>query len=111
MNQDGISYLDIASAFAHHAWTSAINAYWNPLYPVLLASALALSRSSGAADFVLAHAVNFLILIGSLFCFHFFWTELLRAQKNLFPSSALSVAPSWTRHLVGYSLFFSCSLV
>ncbi len=110
MNEDGISYLEIASAYAHHSWAAAISAYWNPLYPVLLALALVLHRSSGAADFVAAHAVNFVIFAVSFFCFRFFWSELLRRQRNLSPLSTFSEVPRWVWELLGYSLFFSCSL-
>ena len=110
MNEDGISYLEVASAYARHSWAAAISAYWNPLYPVLLALALALHRSSGATDFVIAHAVNFVIFAGSFFCFRFFWAELLCRQRNLSPLSAFSEAPRWVWELLGYALFFSCSL-
>src|SRR5437868_1448401 len=34
---DGISYLEIASAYLHRDWTNAINAYWSPLYSWVLA--------------------------------------------------------------------------
>ena len=111
INEDGISYLEVASAYARHSWAAAVSAYWNPLYPALLALAFTLHRSSsGAADFAAAHAVNFVLFLGSFFCFQFFWAELRRTQKNLFPSSTFSEAPSWVWQLLGYALFFSCSL-
>jgi hypothetical protein len=110
MNPDGISYLEVASAYVHHAWGAAINGYWNPLYPSLLAPALALKHSAGVRDFVLAHVVNLLIFTLSLLSFRFFFTGLLRMQRTLFPVSAFSDVPVWVWELLGSALFISCSL-
>lgn len=110
MNEDGISYLELASAYVHHSWTSAINVYWSPLYPALLAPALVLKHSTGAEDFVVAHLVNFGCFCISLLSFRFFFLELLRTQRHLFPVSSFSDVPVWVWHLLGYALFISCSL-
>src|SRR5271169_5533714 len=36
LDADGVSYLDIATAFWQGNWHAAINGYWSPAYPVLL---------------------------------------------------------------------------
>src|ERR1700731_234050 len=40
MYSDGISYLDIADAIQRADWTSALNAYWSPLYASVLAAVM-----------------------------------------------------------------------
>jgi hypothetical protein len=110
MNEDGISYLEIAAAYAHHAWSSAISAYWNPLYPLALAPALSMVRPSGPIAFLIAHCVNLLIFIVSLFCFRFFYTQAVAMHRTLWPSSLLSQVPSWVIDVTAFCLFLSCAL-
>ena len=40
IDPDSISYLEMGDAFLRRDWQMAINAYWSPLYPWLLAVAL-----------------------------------------------------------------------
>jgi len=44
MNVDGISYLDLASAYLSHNGSAAVNGYWSPLYPWILGAAMWLTR-------------------------------------------------------------------
>ncbi|MEI6084389.1 MAG: hypothetical protein WCS70_08820 [Verrucomicrobiota bacterium] len=77
MNPDGVSYLDLATYAVAGEWRHVVNAFWSPLYPGLLAVALAVVRPEPAAIFPLVHAVNFLVFLGALFCFERFLDELL----------------------------------
>jgi len=92
---DGISYLDVADAIAHGHWAASVNATWSPLYPWLLAGALAF-KPSGYWEPTAVHFVNFLIYLGALACFYFFWAPLVRKE------------PGWM--IFGYAMFAWSSL-
>ena len=72
VNADGISYLDLAEAWARGDWPAALNAYWSPLYSWLLAPAVVLARQARAWEAPLAHAVNFVVFVGVLAAFECF---------------------------------------
>jgi hypothetical protein len=112
-NTDGISYLDVASAFARHDWSSAINAYWSPLYPFLLSIGLRLFKPAAYWEFTVVHFVNFFIFLGSAAAFQFFLSRFMRdrsVRTKAAGSDALSVLPEWAMRALGYSLFLWCSL-
>lgn len=92
---DGISYLDMADAIAHGHWAAGANATWSPLYPLILAGALAF-RPSGYWEPTAVHFVNFLIYLAALACFHSFWAPLVRKE------------PAWM--IFGYAIFAWSSL-
>lgn len=110
MNEDGISYLEIGWAYAHQPLTSAISTYWNPLYPVLLAPVLAVSRPSPSGEFVIVHVVNFLIFALSLCAFAFFFKRLEAFQRLLYFRPAVPDVSPWVWQMLGYALFLSCTL-
>lgn len=112
-NTDGISYLDVASAFARHDWNGAINAYWSPLYPFLLSIGLRLFKPAAYWELTVVHFVNFLIFLGSAAAFQFFLSRfmLYRSRRAMAAESeGLSVLPEWATCALGYSLFLWCSL-
>ena len=39
LDGDAVSYMDIADLLHAHRWAGAINGYWHPLYPAVLAAA------------------------------------------------------------------------
>lgn len=71
-NPDGVSYLDIADAYREGRWSDAVNGYWSPLYPGLLAAFGAVLGLPSSADFVLAHIVNVAAFIAALAAFEYF---------------------------------------
>jgi hypothetical protein len=75
---DGISYLEIADAYASGKWREAINAYWSPLYSWLIAVTHLLFRPSPAQELPLLHALGFAIFLFALFAFELFIRELRR---------------------------------
>ncbi len=89
MSNDGVSYLDMASAVAQGDWAAAINGYWSPLYPLLIGCALWIVKPAPMHEFALVHAVNFLIFVAAFASFDF----LLR-----------KVSCSWLTRLAGYSV-------
>ncbi len=113
MNTDGISYLDVASKFVGHDWLHGVNAYWSPLYPLLLSIAIQLLRPSAYWEFPLVHFVNFVIFLGSAAAFEFFLSRLIRYQRER--AARLSIdermlIPEWGIRAAGYSLFVWISL-
>jgi len=112
-NTDGISYVDVASAFSRHDWTAGINAYWSPLYPFILGLALRLLRPSPFKEFTVVHLVNFVIFLGAAASFNFFMSRLLRRQRQLAQrdgAAAVVFLPEWAMLALGYALFLWTSL-
>jgi hypothetical protein len=58
LNPDGISYIELARAVATGGPHAAVNGYWSPGYPLLIAPVVALVRSGWSVLIPLLHAVN-----------------------------------------------------
>lgn len=107
---DPRSYPEIARAYLRHDWAMAVNAYWSPLYPWLVALTLGLGRPSLRSEFPLLHLLNFFIFIVTLASFEVFWSRLLSteaANRANRPQSRPEGAPLPTLALwiLGYALF------
>jgi hypothetical protein len=109
MNPDGLSYLDLAQAFLAGDLDTAINPYWSPLYPALLALGLRLARPGSASVFPLVHAVNVGIFSGALLAFNFFLRELIRLRVGP-PSGATPALADVSVEVFGYALFIYSTL-
>ncbi len=71
------------------------------------------SQPSYHWEFPLAHAVNFLIYLGSLACFDFLLWELLhdhRRRRTSLAEQGLTTFPEWCWLCLGYPLFIWTSL-
>lgn len=105
---DGVSYIDLAWSYARGDWAHALNAYWSPLYSWLLALAFRWLHPSAAAEFPVAHLVNFLIFVAALGCFDFCWRAWLEDQlaRTAAASRRDSISlPPWALLALGYTLF------
>jgi len=105
---DGVSYIDIAAAYARGDWAHALNAYWSPLYSWLLALAFRLLRPSAAAEFPVVHLVNLLIFVAALGCFDYLWREWMEdhhARTAAAGRTGWISLPPWALLAIGYSLF------
>ncbi len=106
MNGDGMSYLDIADALRRGQSELAVNSYWSPLYPALIAMALAVAQPTPYGEFTVVHALNFLIFLGGLGIAHLFIIEMIRFRR--FRTSGQEPSndglPDWAWVLLGYSL-------
>jgi hypothetical protein len=69
VNLDGISYLELGHAWRDGRWADALNGYWSPAYPWLLAVALALANPSPYWEYPLVHVVNALSACAALAAF------------------------------------------
>lgn len=110
MNPDGLSYLDIASAYLAGDLTSAINAYWGPLYSWILAAALWLTDASPRTESTVVHAANLAIFIGALAAFDFFLRELLRRRRDDLAPAATATLDDHSVTLFGYGVFLYTTL-
>ena len=111
MISDGVSYLDIGDAYMRGDWSSAINAYWSPIYSWCLGLALHLLKPSIWWEFVTVHLVNLIIYVAALFCFRFFLHSVLRAARESATSDNSVPLSDGALLAIGYSLFLWCSLI
>jgi hypothetical protein len=112
MSPDGISYLDVGSAFLRGDWSGAFNAYWSPLYAWVLGGVVGGLKPPPGWEFPLAHAVNFAIFLVALAAFRFFSRSLLEYSKHKpeFLSGQWESLPEWSFTLLSYSIFWWCAL-
>jgi len=73
---DGISYIDIAQAYARGDWAAALNAYWSPLYSWVMAVCIRVLHLDPAACVPLFHVLNASSFVASAFAFEFFLRNL-----------------------------------
>jgi 4-amino-4-deoxy-L-arabinose transferase-like glycosyltransferase len=110
MNADGISYLDMADAYMHADWNTAINAYWSPLYAWLLGAAMHVLRPSSYWEYPVVHLVNFAIYLISLGCFAFLLSEVMHYGHGVVTLLNRYAIPDWACVVIGYSLFIWSSV-
>jgi hypothetical protein len=106
MYSDGISYMDIGDALSAGHWNEVVNAYWSPLYPVLLGTAASVLKPSAEWQFATVHLVNFLLYLVALACFHCFLVSLIRYKEGR--QTDQSSTAWWIP--VGYTLFLWTTL-
>jgi hypothetical protein len=113
MNEDGINYLDMADAYMRGDWQNAINSVWSPMYSWILGPILHLLDPPMKWEFPIAHLVNFVIFLGALVCFEFFWRQVIHyMQINALGGSGeqYTTLPEWALLALGYLLFISSAL-
>lgn len=109
MNADGISYLDMGDAYLRGDWEVAINAVWSPLYALLLSVTLHILNPPMRWEFPTVHLVNLSVFLVALFCFEFFWQQMMRLhERTVHPAAGL---PPWALLSIGYLLFITSSLI
>jgi len=101
LNFDGVFYLDMGDQYWKGNWHAALNPYWSPLYSWLTGLMFRLTKPSMRWEFPEVHLLNFTILVAALFCFEFFWRELL-AMSDEGTRAVASGQYSWA---LGYLLF------
>jgi hypothetical protein len=113
MYPDGVSYLDIGDAYWRGDWHNAINAYWSPLYPCIIGFFIKTFKPTSQSEYPLVHLVNFLMYVGTMFCFDFFLRNFV-AQQTTHPHhrrpQAETGLPNWVWYVVGYCCFVVASL-
>jgi hypothetical protein len=108
MNPDGVSYLDIAAAYARGDWSDAINAYWSPLYSILLAAFA--TRAPPALEVVNTHLLNAAAFAFATLAFDFFLGSGIEAQRAPERGARLLPIPAWACYVVAYPFFLVAML-
>jgi hypothetical protein len=107
MNEDGMSYLDMAVLAANGHLASLVHLYWSPLYPALIAGLFRMFSPSQEQEFPLVHLLNAVIGLAALFSFSFFLRAFLGADTQF---TRQSPAKRASFILFGYSLFLWSAL-
>ena len=110
MNSDGVSYLDLADAFAKGDWAHFINGYWSPLYPALLGMSFKILHPSTRWQFPVTHLVNFLIYLATIVAFHYFITGVIEYQHWQFRNDRTARLSETSWLVLGWALFIWSSL-
>ncbi len=61
-------------------WQAALNSYWSPLYGWIMGLLLRLTKPALRWEYPVIHLMNIVIFLAALFCFEFFWRELLASR-------------------------------
>ena len=106
VDHDGVAYVDIAENYARGAWSSAINAYYSPLYSWLLALGLRLLQVPRSLESTLLHLINFAGYLGAYACFEFLLREVIREERaNVQPEDQTTGLSETAWHTLGLGLF------
>jgi hypothetical protein len=112
MDADGLSYLDLSDAFRRYDFHNFLNAYWSPLYPMLLGLGRILLPASKRGELIAAHVVNFLIYAAALACFEFFYRALRESMAGADTGAGSDAVhlPEWALWPAAHALFLWVSL-
>jgi hypothetical protein len=106
ISEDGVSYRDIADSFLAGDWSSGINRYWSPLYPLLIAGALRVTYPTTSSELLVLHSVNFVVFLLALAAFVSFWRQLDRERSSRLEHGPQAISFSSVHWwLLGYLLF------
>lgn len=98
---DGVSYLDLSDAVISGRFGELFNAYWSPLYPVLIGILRAIFRPSAYWEFGVAHLLNWFLFVASLLGYEY----LLTAMRTLGEASGRPrLSTNWGT-IAAYALF------
>jgi hypothetical protein len=74
---DGISYLDLSDAVVTGHWSTLINLYWSPLYPVLVGFGRLVAGAGPRWEVATMHVVNFACFIAMFASFEYLLIAIL----------------------------------
>jgi 4-amino-4-deoxy-L-arabinose transferase-like glycosyltransferase len=98
LDGDGMAYMDVADLIRAHHWAGVINAYWNPLYPALLALAQRLAHSTRWNELRADYVLNFVIFLASVVAVQMFVAALVKLRRRMTPNAGQN---SGVGHLLG----------
>ena len=109
MDGDSVSFMDIADGLHAHHWAIALNSYWNPLYPALLALTQAVAHPSRLNELHAYALLNLLIFAGCLAATVYLVDGLVGLQRRFNPNGLADAAlsPLALRYAAAGLLFFS----
>jgi len=68
---DGMSYLDLSDAVVDGRWSTLVNLYWSPLYPLLVGVGRLVAGSGPRWEVVTMHAVNVVCFVAMFASFEY----------------------------------------
>jgi hypothetical protein len=83
LDGDGMAYMDIADLIRSHHWAGVINAYWNPLYPALLAIAQSVFHTTRSNELHAYYILNYVIFLASVGAMLAFVSALVKLRLRL----------------------------
>lgn len=103
MDGDGTAFLDIAQDLNTHHAALAVNGYWNPGYPAVLAVAERVAHPSLWRELVVVRYANVLIFALAMTATLFFTSALVRARER-WRVGELPAMPAAAVHLLALGL-------
>lgn len=79
---DGISYLDLSDAVVTGRWSTLVNLYWSPLYPVLVGVGRAIAGAGPRWEVVTMHVVNFVCFVAMFAAFEYLLISVLELAQR-----------------------------
>jgi len=103
VSPDGLSYLDLAAAWSRGELEVAVNGYWSPAYPWLLAAVLEAVEPAPAWESTVVHLVDLATFALALAAFELFWSRFRRRSPDPTPPPA-----AWWA--LGYGVYAAAAL-
>ncbi len=104
MDGDGTAFLDIAQDLNTHHASLAINGYWNPGYPVVLALAGKVAHPTLWRELAVVRLVNVAVFLVTMAACVFFTTGLTRVRALADSMTNEFALPPAALHLLGLAL-------
>src|ERR1700761_168153 len=109
LDGDAVSYMDIADLLHAHRWAGAVNGYWHPLYPAVLAFAQILFHPTRWNEIPAYYAANYAIFLLELIAMVLFVCALDRLRTRTLSSSTPPLLSREALALLGCALIVIAS--
>lgn len=109
LDGDAVSYMDIADLLHAHRWAGAVNAYWHPLYPALLAGAQIIVHPTRWNEIPAYYFVNYAIFLFELVAMVLFVYALDRLRRRTLSDSTQPLLSREALALLGCALIVIAS--
>ncbi|HXS12805.1 MAG TPA: hypothetical protein VN734_08885 [Acidobacteriaceae bacterium] len=109
LDGDAVSYMDIADLLHAHRWAGAVNGYWHPLYPAVLASAQIIFHPTRWNEIHAYYAANYAIFLLELIAMVLFAYALDRLRARTLNDSAAPLLSREALALLGSALIVVAS--
>ncbi|MGI4827227.1 MAG: hypothetical protein ACRYFU_03415, partial [Janthinobacterium lividum] len=104
MDGDGTAFMDIAQGLRSGHAGLAINGYWNPGYPAVLAAVDCIAKPTLWNELVALRYANLLVFVFAMLACVFFTTGLTRARALQAEGEAQAAIPAYSLHILGLAL-------
>ena len=109
LDGDAVSYMDIADLLHAHRWAGAVNGYWHPLYPAVLASAQIVFHPTRWNEIPAYYFANYAIFLLELVAMVAFVYALDRLRARTLSDSAPPLLSREALALLGSALIVIAS--